>query len=51
MQFLVMQTYHQIMYQAITATADAEGLQHQEHGSISHPHNMSFTFSKDQTLN
>ena len=32
---------------SITAqSADAGGLQHQEHGSISHPHNMSFTFNK-----
>jgi hypothetical protein len=31
----------------ITAqSADAGGLQHSEHGSISHPHNMSFTFYK-----
>ena len=31
----------------ITATTnDAKGLQHSEHGSISHPHNMSFTFFK-----
>ncbi len=32
---------------SITATTnDAQGLQHSEHGSISHPHNMSFTFYK-----
>ena len=32
---------------SITAqAADAAGLQHQQHGSISHPHNMSFTFNK-----
>ena len=32
---------------SITAqSADAGGLQHSEHGSISHPHNMSFTFYK-----
>tara|TARA_R100001443_G_scaffold5400_1_gene14192 strand:+ start:8122 stop:13824 length:5703 start_codon:yes stop_codon:yes gene_type:complete len=32
---------------SITATTnDAKGLQHSEHGSISHPHNMSFTFYK-----
>ena len=31
----------------ITAqVADAQGLQHQEHGSISHPHDMGFTFYK-----
>ena len=32
---------------SITAQSnDAGGLQHSEHGSISHPHNMSFTFYK-----
>ncbi len=30
---------------AIT-TSDAEGLSHTKHGTISHPHNMSFTFFK-----
>jgi len=32
---------------SITATTnDAQGLQHTQHGSIAHPHNMSFTFFK-----
>ena len=30
----------------VITTSDAEGLSHTKHGTISHPHNMSFTFFK-----